>query len=468
MTSAQTPLEFEVVVIGGGCAGYSAARAAAAGGLKTAVIEGGREVGGLCILRGCMPSKALLYAAEVLHLARHGKTWGLDIPRAGFNFTEVMARKKAMVQEFADFRREQLSGGKFAFLRANAAFLNPHTLALDDGRTVTARNFIISTGSSVAPPPRGDLAETGYWTSDDALEAAAPPRSLIVLGGGAVGVELAQFYARLDCAVTLLQRGPRILRGFDEDLAAELEGALRADGMRIFTETSIEKIERVGGLKRVSFRHKNQVVQAEAEEILHALGRVPNIGGLALEKAGVALDGGRIRTDAGMRTSAPHIFAAGDCAGPHEIVHVAVRQGEVAAHNILHPERPLEMDERLLINVVFTDPQAASVGLTEKAARKVGAPYLAAGHPFSDHGKSLIMEAKIGFVKLLAHPQSGEILGGAVLGPTGGELIHEIVAAMAGRMTVGGLAAMPHYHPTLAEIWTYPAEELAEKIVRLR
>jgi len=169
-------------------------------------------------------------------------------------------------------------------------------------------------------------------------------------------------------------------------------------------------------------------------------------------------------TNARMQTSAPHIFAAGDCTGPHEIVHVAIQQAETAARNIADSRRPREVDYRLLTNVVFTEPQVATVGLTEKSAVARQIPFLAASYPFNDHGKSLIMHTLDGFVKLVANPKSGEILGGACVGPSGGELIHEIVAAMAKRMTVGELAAMPHYHPTLAEIWTYPAESLAEQI----
>ena len=198
--------------------------------------------------------------------------------------------------------------------------------------------------------------------------------------------------------------------------------------------------------------------------MLYALGRAPNTASLGLEKAGVATENGRIVTDDGMRTSAGHIYAAGDCTGPHEIVHLAVLQGEIAAQNIAAPRKPRRMDYRLLTSIVFTEPQIAYVGLTEKEAQARKMPYLAASYPFADHGKSLIMEAKDGFVKLLANPASGEIIGGACAGPVGGELIHEIVAAMHKRMTVRELAAMPHYHPTLAEIWTYPAEELMEKI----
>jgi pyruvate/2-oxoglutarate dehydrogenase complex dihydrolipoamide dehydrogenase (E3) component len=191
---------------------------------------------------------------------------------------------------------------------------------------------------------------------------------------------------------------------------------------------------------------------------------VPNTASLGLDRAGVATERGRIVANEFMQTSAPHIYAAGDCTGPHEIVHLAVQQGEMAAHNIAQPRRRRKMDYRLLISVVFTEPQVAFVGLTEKEAQARGIPHLAANYPFNDHGKSLIMEAGDGFVKLLADPKSGGILGGACVGPAGGELIHEIVAAMAKRMTVHELAVMPHYHPTLAEIWTYPAEELAAQI----
>jgi pyruvate/2-oxoglutarate dehydrogenase complex dihydrolipoamide dehydrogenase (E3) component len=464
MNSETSSTPFDTVVIGGGSAGYAAARVSAAGGLKTAVIEGGQEVGGLCILRGCMPTKALLYAAEVLHLARRGRTWGLDITVAGFDFAKVMERKNAMIQDFGEFRRGQLADGRFTLIRASAAFLDPYTLQLDNGQTVTGRHFVIATGSVVAPPPWPSLAETGYWTSDDVLRASSPPKSLIVLGGGAVALEIAQFLARFDTQVTIIQRSPRVLRDFDNDLSTELERSLVAEGIRIFTGTQVDTVLQTNAGKEVVFRHQGVETSGVAEQILHALGRVPATAGLCLDNAGVELDHGRVATDASMRTTAPHIYAAGDCAGPHEIVHIAVQQGEIAGHNIVNPERPRQIDYRLLMEVVFTDPQVAVVGLTERLARERGIPHVAASYPFNDHGKSLIMEAKAGFVKLLANPETGEIIGGAILGPGGGDLIHEIVAAMAGRLTVHQFANMPHYHPTLAEIWSYPAEELAEKI----
>jgi pyruvate/2-oxoglutarate dehydrogenase complex dihydrolipoamide dehydrogenase (E3) component len=478
--------------------------------LKTVVIEGGEEVGGLCILRGCMPTKALLYAAEVMHLASHPEPWGIRAGRVGFDFKKVMARKNALIKDFADYRVKQLNAGKFKFIRANARFVDAHTVELNslcsNGRksahsskleveqsrltsaaTLRSKNFIIAVGSTIAPPPLPRLNEVGFITSDDALALQRLPKSLIVLGGGAVACEFAQFFARFGVKVTLIQRSEHILKEFDPDAAAEVEKVFRREGVQVFTGTKLLDAKRKGKLKAVSFEHGGKMVSVSAEEILFALGRVPNTASLDLENAGVKTENGRILANELMQTSMPHIFAGGDCTGPHEIVHLAVLQGEIAAHNLAAQERGRparesfapgasnlklagepstlrSMDYRLLISVVFTEPQVALVGLTEKEANRHGIPFLTASYPFNDHGKSLIMEAKDGFVKLLANPKSGEILGGSCVGPVGGELLHEIVVAMAKRMTVHELAAMPHYHPTLAEIWTYPAEELAEEI----
>ena len=456
--------QFDLAVIGGGSGGYAAARTAAAAGLRTAVIDGARELGGLCILRGCMPTKALLSAAEVLHRTTHPQAWGISSTNVGFDFAAVMARKDALIREFAEYRQDQLAKGRFTLVRAQARFVSPHEVALSNGGSLTADHFIISTGSTTAHPPLPGLAATGCLTSDDALSLSRLPASLIILGGGAIAMEFAQFFARFRVAVTVIQRGQHVLRDFDPDAATVVEEVLRREGVTIHTGTELREVTGGSGNKRVRFLQAGREVTVSAAEILLAQGRVPNTAGLDLAAAGVAAENGRIVTDEEMRTSAPHIFAAGDCTGKHEIVHIAIQQGEIAAHNVAQPTRPRRMDYRLLTSVVFTEPQVGVVGLTESRARAEGIPYLAAAYPFADHGKSMIMEARDGFVKLLADPHSGEILGGACVGPQGGELIHEIIAGMSKRMTVGELAVLPHYHPTLAEIWTYPAEELAAKI----
>jgi len=455
--------DFEVAVIGGGSGGYAAARTAANAGLKTVVIEAAEEIGGLCILHGCMPTKALLYAAERFHIVRDSRVWGIESKHVHLDFAKAMTRKNTLIQNFAEHRREGLLSGRFKFLRARARFLDPHTVELTTGEKITAAHFVISTGSIVAPPPLPQLAEVGYLTSDDALRLTELPESLIILGGGAIGCEFSQFMARFGAKVTLVQRSPHVLHEFDTDAAETIETVFRREGVEVHTGTKLLDAKRDGELRSVSFEQGGKVVTVSGEQILFALGRMPNTASLGLEAAGVKTERGRIKANEFMQTSAPHIYAAGDCVGPHDIVHIAVQQGEAAGLNIAKA-RSRKMDSRLHLVVVFTDPHVAQVGLTEKQALAQKIPYIAASYPFNDHGKSMIMEANDGFVKLLADPKSGEIIGGACVGPAGGELIHEIVIAMASRVTVQEFALIPHYHPTLAEIWTYPAEELAAKI----
>jgi dihydrolipoamide dehydrogenase len=466
MSSERRSFDFDLAVIGGGSGGYAAACTASTQGLKVAVIEGGEEIGGLCILRGCMPTKALLYAAEVMHLASHAEPWGIRAEDVSFNFSQVMARKNALIKEFTECRQQQLLKGKFKFVRATARFVDPHTLQLSTGEKLTAGYFIIATGSVIAPSPLPALNNLHCLNSDTALKLTRLPKSMIILGGGAVAVEFAQFFARFGVRVTLVQRGPHILHEFDSDAAEVLEQVFRRESVTLYTGTKLLDAKRAGTQKEIVFEHNGQTVRVHAEELFYALGRIPNIANMGLREIGVEIEYERIATDDYMQTTVPHIYAAGDCTGLYEIVHIAVQQGELAAYNIAHPKTRRRMDYRLLSEIIFTEPQIAIVGLTEKMAHMRNVLYETAKYPFNDHGKSLIMEAKDGFVKLLADPTTGEILGGCCAGPVGGELIHEIIAAMHKRMTVKELAAMPHYHPTLAEIWTYPAEELAERISR--
>jgi pyruvate/2-oxoglutarate dehydrogenase complex dihydrolipoamide dehydrogenase (E3) component len=453
---------FDAIVVGGGSAGYAAARTFHSAGWTVAVVEGSPSIGGLCILRGCMPTKALLHAAELRHAMEEARIWGMDARQVELDFERLMARKDELIADFALHRRNQLSDGRFAFFHETARFVDSHTIKLSGGRRLTARHFAIATGSTLAPSPLPQLNEVGYLTSDTALSLRQLPTSLIVLGGGPVALEFAQFFHRLGTRVTLIQRSAHVLREADVDVAHELEAALRQEGMTILTGTEIASVQATAQGKAVTVRHAGNLVTVEASEIFNGLGRVPATEGLGLEAAGVKLKGsGHILTDAHQRTSQHHIIAAGDCAGPHEIVHIAIQQAETGARHLLHPGKMHPMDYRLLVSVVFTEPQVAMVGATERSLHAHGISCRVATYPFNDHGKSMILGARHGFVKLITAAATGEILGAACVGPQGGELIHEIVVAMSQRMTAAQLAAVPHYHPTLAEIWTYPAEELA-------
>ena len=453
--------DYDLLVLGGGSAGYAGARTAAGLGLKTAVVDGSEELGGLCILRGCMPTKALLHASELVHDIKEAEAWGIKAGKVTIDFARVMARKDFFVRDFADYRAGQLQKGAFDLIRDHARFTDPHTLQLSGGRSVRARNFLICTGSVVAPPPLPALSKIDYLDSDSALKLKKLPRSMIILGGGAVSCEFAQFFSRLGCSVTLIQRGAQLLKEFDSEAAEVVEKIFTDEGIRLFTGTEMTDAGKSSRGLTIGFKWRGKRQAVTAETVFFGLGRIPNTAGLGLDKIGVNCVSHRVITNLSMASSQPHIYAAGDCAGPYEIVHIAIQQAEIAAWNIRFPRKNKAIDYRLLMSVVFTDPQAASVGLTEKEARVQNIPVVTASYPFADHGKSMILGKTRGFVKLLAHHKTREIVGGTCVGPMAGDLIHEITAAMAGRLTARQFAAMPHYHPTLAEIWSYPAEELA-------
>jgi len=490
--TAASPFDYDLAIIGGGSAGYNAARTAATLGLKTAVIDGARELGGLCILRGCMPSKTLLHVADTLHAAQHADTLGLRIPRATPDMPAIQARKRRIIADFASYRQNQLRSGDFTLIPHHAHFLDPHTLALSNGKggNLRARHILIATGSRVSTPTSiPGLANAQCWTSDDVLDLDFIPKSLVVLGGGIVACELAQLLARLGTRVTLIQRSPQLLRDHSAQAAAVIRQSLEADGVKIFTDTRILRVSRktARGKKRatytVEFEHFGQIRTQQADYCLNALGRTPHTAPLALDSAHIkTAPTGHILTNRWQQTTAPHIYAAGDCAGPHEIVHLAIQQAELAVRHIAttaeaktSQEKTSRLSLRLrrlaeeygprpLLSVVFTDPQLAQIGLSERELQKTNSPYLAASYPYDDHGKAILLEATRGSAKVFAAPETGRLLGAEIVGRDAGELIHCFSTPLTMRATVFDMLRAPWYHPTLAEILTYPLEEIAEQI----
>lgn len=463
-------MDYDLLVVGGGSAGYAGARTAVDHGLRVAVVEGGREVGGLCILRGCMPSKTLLESARRFRVLKRAGEFGLSCENPRFNASAIMARKRRLVGEFAAYRAGQLESGRFDFFRGRAEFLNENAVRVSSANgnstTLRAKTFLLTTGSNISRPPVPGLE--ACLTSDDLLDLESIPKSMIVLGAGPVGLEMTSYCRAFGCEVAIVQRSAQILRGSDADAASALANGLRADGITIHTGTKLKRIERAGDALRVVFENDGIENTLHAERVLNALGRTPALDGLA--GLGLETVGGRLRVDATQATSIPHVFAAGDVCGGLEVVHIAIQQGETAAKNAAFllghgVGKPTAMDYRLKLFAVFSDPQFASVGATEAELDAAGIPFFTATHPFNDHGKSLLMGEEHGFVKLTASQANGEILGGAAVGPDAAELIHEVVVAMRYRATAKDFAAIPHYHPTLSEIWTYPAEEIAERLV---
>ena len=453
----------DVVVIGGGSAGYAAARTARDAGADVAIVDQG-PLGGLCILRGCMPTKAILRSAEVAALLRRAKEFGLSPVSVHADLSAIVDRKDRLVREFAEYRIQQLRDPRLTLYQSQAVFRSPHKIAVGD-TVLSAGSFIIATGSRPREIPIPGLAQAGYFTSDTILDLRTQPGSLIVLGGGAVALEIGQFFARLGMKVTILQRGRTLLSEMDEDVGRALEAALIDEGIDVVTDTQLLRVTRNTTGKTVWTVTDGRERSYVGQEILQALGRQPNIEGLRLDLADVTVDGGRIVVDGAMRTSQAHIYAVGDVNDVTPIVHLAIQQGEVAAYNATHADRSAKrIDHRLDTEVVFTDPQVAVLGLNEVRAQASKISYLTASYLFADHGKALCLGATQGFAKLLAAPQTGEILGAQIVGPEAGELIHELIAVMYYRGTAADLLRMPHYHPTLAEIVTYPAESIVERL----
>lgn len=453
----------DLIIIGGGSAGYAAARTAQAEGADVGIVDQG-PLGGLCILRGCMPTKAILRSSDLAALIRRAPEFGLHSTNLRVNLAAIIERKNRLIKEFAEDRIQALHHPRFALYQEHAHFVSPKTIQAGPHR-LSAKAYIIATGSVVSHIPIPGLEEAGYLTSDEALELETLPESMIVLGGGPVALELAQFFSRIGVTVTLIQRSAHILSDSDEDLVRPVEAHLQAEGMKMYTNTQIQYLSTSGRQKTIHFLHQGQKKEVTATSILQALGRRPNIDGLNLEAAKVTHHANAILVNKDMRTSQPHIFAVGDVNGGYEIVHIAIEEGEIAGWNAVHPNLPPKhFSDRLKTQVVFTDPQVASVGLSERECLDRQLPYLVASYPFNDHGKSLCLGETYGHVKVLCHPQSGEILGGHIVGPEASELIHELIAIMYFRGTVHDLLRIPHYHPTLAEILTYPAEELIGKL----
>ncbi|HEY5626886.1 MAG TPA: FAD-dependent oxidoreductase [Nitrospira sp.] len=458
-----TQRSHDVIVIGGGSAGYAAAKTAREAGADVAIVDHG-PLGGLCILRGCMPTKAILRTAEVVALMRRAKEFGLSPVEVHAALGAIVDRKDALVREFVDYRIQQLRDPGFTLYESWARFRSSSEIEIG-GDTVSARAFIIATGSSPCEVAIPGLAESGYYTSDTILDVREQPSSLIVLGAGPVALELGQFFARIGTKVTIIQRATTILSGMDKDVGLALMAALRDEGLEIVTDAELVRVTRDGGRATVWVRRDGQDISYHGAAILQALGRRPNIEGLQLDAAGVTMDQGRIVTDAAMRTSQAHIYAVGDVNDLNPIVHLAIQQGEIAGYNATHPDVPQkEIDHRLDAEVVFTEPQVAVIGLNERACRANGIPYLVASYPFADHGKALCRGDLHGFVKLLAAPSNGRLIGAQIVGPEAGELIHELLAVMYYQGTAADLLRIPHYHPTLAEIITYPAESLVEQL----
>ncbi|MBC8148480.1 NAD(P)/FAD-dependent oxidoreductase [bacterium] len=457
--------EFDLVVIGGGSGGYAAAKTAIGRGLNVAVVEGASELGGLCILRGCMPTKALLETSNRLRAIREAGEFGIQVGEPTLDLDALRNRKTRLIDGFKEYRVIGLEKGDFELIRGNAAFTSPHTIEVEGHGEFTAKTFVIATGSDERIPPVPGLRESPFWTSDDIVQMPSVPQSVIVVGTGAVGMESAHLFQGLGSEVSIISRRKPLVSSVEPAVSEAMEKRCADLGINLVFGEGLQEVAHDDSGFTLTL---SEGTVLNCDQLIMATGRAPRIAQLNLGKAGFEPDLRRIEINQHSQTSVPHIFAAGDCASPLAVVHLAVMQGETAGANVasLLSVQPLEAtwDSRLDMFGIFTDPEIVQVGQTLDQAREAGIDAVSAEYRFDDQGKGEIVGEQHGLVMLVADKRSGEILGASGMGPHVIDYAHTITVAISQRLTVADFLEIPSYHPTLGEIWTYVAEELEDEL----
>ena len=442
--------EFDICVIGGGAAGLVVAAGAATLGAKVALVEK-QALGGDCLYHGCVPSKALLHAAHVAHMVRGAGRFGLHATLAPIDLGAVMHHVGDVIQSIAVHDSpERFRGLGVAVLFGAGRFSGPETFDLE-GRSLTARRFVVATGSRPALPPVEGLESVPHLTNQNVFALKQAVSHLLVLGGGPVGVELAQAFSRLGSGVTLVELVPQLLPQEDQDVAAVLGEALNAEGIEVLTGCRARSAASANdeiALTVTAPDGKDRVVTGS--HLLVATGRRANVEDLGLEVASVQVRDGRIITDQRMRTSNRGIFACGDVVGPYQLTHMAEHQAQVVLKNaVLH--LPARVERRVIPWCTFTDPEVARVGLSEREAEQRDIAHRVYRFSLQDIDRARTQRQSSGMAKLVTRP-NGRILGAAVVGPQAGELIHEYVLALRAGMRTSDISSAIHVYPTLAQL----------------
>ena len=448
---------YDVAIIGSGPGGYTAAIRAGQLGLKACLIEKDERLGGTCLQVGCIPTKALLFNAEIYDHLKAGKEFGIEATN-GFkvNWATIQARKDKIVLKHTRGLEFLMRKNKVTVVKGYGHLTGPRkegvfTVEVRGASSVKARNVILATGSEAKMLP-GLAPDDRVLTNIEILELKAIPKSLVVVGAGAVGVEFASIYKSFDADVTILEMLPRLVPLEDGEISKELMRAFSKRGIKSFVGTKVEKVEKANTGIAVAFTPPDGNQQRiEAERILIAVGRAPQTANIGLEKTNIKSERGFIHTNEWMETQEPGIYAVGDIiAGFPQLAHVAFMQGMVAvAHIAGKPARPLDRDK--IPNCTYCEPQISSVGMTEAQARQSGREVKIGKFPFSANSKASIVGSHEGFVKVVADPKYGEILGIHIIGPQATEMIAEAVAAMESEATIEELMFTIHPHPTLSE-----------------
>lgn len=439
-----------VTVIGGGPGGYVAAIRAAQLGADVTLVEK-QHIGGTCLNEGCIPTKALLHSAEVFEEAKNGENIGV-ISKPKLDFSKVMDNKKAVVS--------RLVGGVNALLKANGvkvingegSFVDKKTIKVLTGsgeQEITSDKYIIAVGSVPAAVPIHGIDSPQCIDSTDVLSLESVPKSMIVIGGGVIGVEMATAYSTFGTKVTIVEMLPRLIMNMDGDMVEVAKKSIVNKGVDILTSTRVVSIEDKGDLASVNLEKDGVASTIQAEKVLVCIGRKPATGGLNMEIAGIDSERGAIKVNDHMETNIRDIYAVGDCIGGTMLAHVASVQGEVAAENAMGEDS--RYDEKTNPACVYTQPEMASVGYNEENAKKEGIKYELGMFNLAGNGKSIIMNGGEGFVKIIAHSRSKKILGMQIVGPRATDLITEGALAVGMNAGIEDIIKTIHAHPTIGE-----------------
>jgi dihydrolipoamide dehydrogenase len=450
--------KLDVLIIGAGTAGSDAANTARRKAKSVGLVERG-QVGGDCIFNACIPTKALVHAARTYKKMRSADFFGLPVLIQDVNYRNVKKFKDKIVSGIATGRDERLVKSGINLFRGDARFISPHEVAVGK-ETIMAEQIIITTGSYPAAPPIPGLKEAGFITNIEALKLEKVPARLAIIGGGPIGVEFAQIFSSFGSTVHIYEALERILINEDEEISNSLTGLFTKQGISVLPSIKIANIQKTGSGKSIQFQDASGAASTkEYDEILVATGRRPAIDNLDLPEAGVDTNKKGIVIDSSMRTSVPHIWAAGDVTGTYNFTFIAWEQGEVAALNATGDNQK-KLDYTVLPRATFCDPEVASVGLTEKQAQEQGHRVKIGKFDYANLSRSIVANEMDGFIKIVAEEDSGRILGGHILGAEASSLIHELALAMRMGATISDVGNMFHAYPTLSEGVRYACQAI--------
>ncbi len=450
-------ITYDLIVIGTGSGGGVAAHMAAAKGKKVAVVEQ-EKIGGECPNYGCVPTKAILQAAEVYRTVQDAADFGIQVGSIKPDFKAIKAWKDTAVRNTGtEEGLEVYKNDNITVITGHAHFINPWTLSVGKKR-YTAHNFLIATGTHDVVPPIPGLHEAGYIGYREALELTAVPKKLFVIGGGAIGCEFTHYFSTFGTEVHLAEFAPRLMSREDEEMGDLAQAIFEHDGVHVYVNSKVVKVEKKGTQKVVTFDAQGKLTKVTVDEILLAAGKRPNTD-LGLENAGVAYTKRGIEVERTMQTTTPHIYAAGDVTGMYMFTHTASYQSRIAGQNMFSPLKHYA-DYRAVPRCTFISPEFASVGLTETELKEQNKKYQVAAVPISVVGRSNVTQEDTGFVKIIAD-KKGVVLGGSIVAPRAGEMIHELTLAVQWRMKASKLDYTIPAYPT----WSQAVRICASKIV---